>query len=358
MSVRNMQGCSDKRCRVWRVHVNRYIGGKRRPITRTVHGSKRDAEAVEAEIKASLPSAPDAAPAIDGKLSEVGAAWVDRRVASGKVTDVTGAKNLRHIRRIMREIGDHDVSKITTSMLSAAYTSMDAAPETVHNINATMRTMLADCRIAPNPCDGVELPKKTKREKETVGASGLRVVASVRDPSSPCSYAVALCAQTGMRRGEVCALTYADIDFDAMVIHVHASIDRYGKRKEPKTEASVRAIPLTDGAARTVLAALEAAVSRGEHPCSTSPVIPAQDGSWIDPHAVTRWWDRNRERLGFPGVTVHALRHSYLSELARRGVPPKALQALAGHANISTTLDIYAHANIDDKRAAVESVDW
>ena len=358
MSVRNMQGCADKRCRVWRVHVNRYVGGKRRPITKTVHGSKRDAEAVEAEIKASLPSVSSTDPVINGRLSEVGATWAERRVASGKVTDVTGAKNLRHIRRIMREIGDPDVTSISTAMLSAAYMSMDAAPESVHNINATLRTMFADCRIAPNPCDGVELPKKVKMEKAIVGASGLRAVSSVCDPSSPCSYAVALCAQTGMRRGEVCALTYADVDFDAMTIQVRASIDRHGTRKKPKTEASARTIPLTEGAARTVLAAIEAASSRGEHPCSTSPVIPAQNGSWIDPHAVTRWWDRNRARLGFPDVTLHGLRHSYLSELARRGVPPKALQALAGHADISTTLNIYAHANLDDKRAAVESVDW
>ena len=77
-----------------------------------------------------------------------------------------------------------------------------------------------------------------------------------------------------------------------------------------------------------------------------------------DPHAVTRWWDRNRARLGFDGVPLHSLRHAYLSELARRGVPPKTLQALAGHANISTTMDIYAHANLDDKRVATASVDW
>lgn len=357
MSVRNMQGCSDKRCRRWEIRWReKKPGGGYRNRSKSFHGTMREAKDEEARLKAQRPDAP--VERIDGKLSEVGAAWVERRVASGKITDATGEKNALHIRRIVREVGDPDVSKITTSMLSTAYTSMDAAPESVHNINATLRTMFADCRIAPNPCDGVELPKKSKREKRTVGASGLRVVSSVCDPASPCSYAVALCAQTGMRRGEVCALTYADVDFDAMVIHVRASIDRYGKRKEPKTEASVRSIPLTEGAARTVLAALEAAIARGGHPSSTSPVIPAQNGSWIDPHAVTRWWDRNRARLGFPDVTLHGLRHSYLSELARRGVPPKALQALAGHADISTTLNIYAHANLDDKRAAVESVDW
>lgn len=357
MSVHNMQGCSDKRCRLWKIRWReKRPGGGYRNRSKSFHGTMREAKDEEARLKSERPA--DPVERVDGRLSEVGAAWVERRVALGKVTDVTGAKNLLHIRRIVREIGDTDVSAISTAMLSAAYMSMDAAPETVHNVNATLRTLFRDCRISPNPCEGAELPKKTKREKKTVGASGLRVVSSVCDPSSPCSYAVALCAQTGMRRGEACALTYADVDFDAKTISVRASIDRYGKRKEPKTEASVRTIPLTEGAARTVLAALEAAMLRGEHPSSTSPVIPAQNGSWIDPHAVTRWWDRNRARLGFPDVTLHGLRHSYLSELARRGVPPKALQALAGHANISTTLDIYAHANIDDKRAAVESVDW
>lgn len=357
MSVQNLQGCSDKRCRKWRVFVNRKMpDGTRRPVTRTVHGTLREAREVEAAIRASVPTSSD--DKVRGRLSAVGGEWARRRVEDGRVTDVTGAKNLRHIRRIMREIGDPDVSEITASMLSGAYLTMESAPETVHNINATLRTMFSDLGASPNPCDGVELPKKARRERETVGERGLRAIASICEPSSTCSYAVALLAQTGMRRGEVCALTYGDVDIDAKVIRVRASIDRYGRRKETKTESGTRELPLTEGAERTVLEAMRAACGRGLAVSSSTPVIPSKSGGWIDPHAVTRWWDRNRARLGFQGVTVHALRHSYLSELARRGVPPKTLQALAGHASISTTMNIYAHANLDDKRAAVESVDW
>ncbi len=50
----------------------------------------------------------------------------------------------------------------------------------------------------------------------------------------------------------------------------------------------------------------------------------------------------------------HICRHTYCSQLAAAGVPPKVLQVLMGHANISTTIGVYTHTNIDDIRAAVE----
>jgi site-specific recombinase XerD len=52
------------------------------------------------------------------------------------------------------------------------------------------------------------------------------------------------------------------------------------------------------------------------------------------------------------------MRHSYLSELARRKVEPKVLQQLAGHAKFSTTMDIYVHVDMEQKQQAVALMDW
>lgn len=89
-----------------------------------------------------------------------------------------------------------------------------------------------------------------------------------------------------------------------------------------------------------------------------TPVICNALGEREKPHSATRWLSRNAERLGCPGVTVHQLRHSYLSELARRRVPARVLQEIAGHESYNTTMKIYVHVNMDDKREAVSKADW
>ena len=356
MSVHRLEGGTDKHCRKWRIRYRvKLPDGSYSCRSDTFEGTKREAEAREEFLKSAAKLSKQTVPR--GKLSSVAKSWAERRLSSGVVTDVTVSKNIGHVKRLVKEMGDRDVSKITARLLSSTYSSMDAAPEYVHNINATLRTMFRDIGIEPNPCDGVELPKVRRKERALVDAEGLKDVSRVCRSGAPCSFAVALCAQTGMRRGEVCALRVMDIDFRCRVIHVMGAIDKFGKRKGTKND-TFRELPLTEGAERTVIAAINDAKSRGIRMDKSTPLIPSDDGGWIDPHAVTRWWTRNRGKLGFEGVQLHSLRHSYLSELARRGVPVKTLQAIAGHSQASTTMQIYAHANLDDKRAATESVDW
>ena len=349
MSVHRLEGNADKRCRKWQIRYYVRVDGKLKERSRVFHGTKSEAEAEEKRLKSA--SRPASAPK-SGHLSRVSEEWTTGREKSGTITDVTAFKQRGHIRRVIREIGDQDVSKIDRESMQAMFSEIECSPEYAANIRATMHTMFRDLGFDPNPCDGLQMPKMRRSGKPVVLADGLRSVSGIADERSVCSFVVALCAQTGMRRGEACALSVEDADFDNRVIRVRANIDRFGKRKEPKTPESVRDLPMTDGAESTLRRAMET------FGCPGGVVFPSASGGWLDPHAVTRWWDRNRERLGFGGVPLHGLRHAYLSELARRGVPPKTLQAIAGHASISTTMDIYAHANLDDKRAAVASVDW
>lgn len=349
MSLERLEGSTDKHCRKWKIRYYIKQGSKRVQRSKVFHGTKREAEAEETRLKAA--TAPSKPP-IDGKLSEVAEAWIAGRERAERITDVTAFKQRGHVARVIREIGDADVSSLDRDALQGMFSSIECSPEFAANIRATLHTMFRDLGAEPNPCDGLEMPKKRRSEKTIVTGDGLREIASLRDRSSVCSFVVALCAQTGLRRGEACALSVEDVDETTMTLHIRASIDRFGKRKEPKSDEGTRDLPLTAGALETITEAVD------WFGAPNGIVFPSKSGVWMDPHAVTRWWDRNRDRLGFAGVTVHGLRHAYLSELARRGVPPKTLQALAGHASISTTMDIYAHANLDDKRAAVASVDW
>lgn len=76
----------------------------------------------------------------------------------------------------------------------------------------------------------------------------------------------------------------------------------------------------------------------------------------LSPNVLEAWWLRDREMLGLGGWAFHELRHSYLSTLALRGVHPKVMQGLAGHASSEITMEIYTHVNMEAKRAAADVV--
>ena len=81
-------------------------------------------------------------------------------------------------------------------------------------------------------------------------------------------------------------------------------------------------------------------------------------GERMRPHSVTRWWECHRDGYGCQGMTLHDMRHSYLTAMARKKTDPKVLQVLAGHAKDSTTMDIYTHVDMAQKHEAVEAMDW
>ena len=76
----------------------------------------------------------------------------------------------------------------------------------------------------------------------------------------------------------------------------------------------------------------------------------------VNPNSLEGWWNRDRKSLGLDGWTFHELRHSYLSALALKGVHPKVMQELAGHASSQITMDIYTHVNMDAKREAADAL--
>ena len=83
-------------------------------------------------------------------------------------------------------------------------------------------------------------------------------------------------------------------------------------------------------------------------------MIVTERGTRVHPDVMERWWRADRAGLGCEGFCIHELRHTYLTALARAGVHPKVMQALAGHANSAVTMEIYTHADMGGKRDAAE----
>ena len=158
-----------------------------------------------------------------------------------------------------------------------------------------------------------------------------------------------LALNSGLRRGEVCALRVSDFDelegavrVSGTVIRVNGGLKRQG---EAKTSESNRAVVLDATAAETMSSwfmwrqhAAFAATALEWEPlfCSTS-------GGLLDPDALTRWFRENRERLGLPpGTRFHDLRHTFASIWLAGGGDMGVLKKALGHSDVRTTLRHYA----------------
>nr|WP_323985045.1 site-specific integrase [Fusibacter ferrireducens] len=176
---------------------------------------------------------------------------------------------------------------------------------------------------------------------------------------------------TGLRIGELCALTHADVDLKNNLIHVTKSLNRVtmyaddGTKSSqivisnPKTKKGIREIPIPTN----LIAPIKEHVLREKkkhfklgikfEPSNfffTSNTCTAIRGDHLNDY-----WKRKQAELNFEFVVVfHGLRHTFCTLLAEKGVPLKTAAVLMGHEKIETTAQIYTHV---DKQSQVEAID-
>ena len=158
-------------------------------------------------------------------------------------------------------------------------------------------------------------------------------------------------AMTGMRQGELVALRWGDVDWEAKRIRVRRSYVR-GEFGTPKSRRSSRSVPLTDRLAGELHRHWEASVYKQDddlvfaHPASRKPGTP------LDGSNVLKRFKRALARAGVRDVRFHDLRHTFGTRMAAAGVPMRTLQEWMGHRDFATTL-VYA-----DYAPSEHEVEW
>lgn len=156
----------------------------------------------------------------------------------------------------------------------------------------------------------------------------------------------------GLRCGEALGISWSDIDIDNKVIRIHQQVECFNKTysfKKLKTEDSRRKLPLVPA----TLNALENVTRTSEGPLSDL-IFKSSNGLPIDPSNLRRTFRRLIKEVGLPAITPHHLRHTAATNLMILGTQPKAVQSILGHAHISTTMQIYQHANMSGKSEAFD----
>lgn len=164
---------------------------------------------------------------------------------------------------------------------------------------------------------------------------------------------------TGIRIGELCALQWKDIDLKEGILHINKTLERiyviedskkYTKLiiDAPKTVNSFRDIPLTAGILH-LLRPLKKILNKDYFVLSNCE-IP------IEPRVYRNYYNNLLDKLHLPKMKFHGLRHSFATRCIESSCDYKTVSVLLGHSNISTTLNLYVHPNLEQKKKCVEKM--
>ncbi len=275
-----------------------------------------------------------------------------------------------HVRPI---VGATVLQKLRPVALSELYSKLlrdgrgrgrGLARRTVGHVHRVLHRMLghaAQWSVVDQNVAALVSPPRVESEEVAIVPDVEGLLRRLRDRSI---YPVAsLALATGMRRGELLALRWRDVDFDRGVIRVEQSIEltKAGMRiKSPKTRHGRRSITVPP----TIVAELRARWRREQEQRLALGlgkgdggvlVFHNFDGGPLHPAGVTKEWSRAMTALGIIGITLHSLRHTHASQLIAAGVDVVTVSRRLGHGSPTITLGVYGHlfANTDDRAASV-----
>jgi len=207
----------------------------------------------------------------------------------------------------------------------------------------------------------IDIRFPTEREKRDIDVLTLsnqkRLMSYLKDNFSFLNLGVYICLSAGLRIGELCALKWDDMDTIAGVIRIRRSIQRiyviengvkYTEllEGEPKTKNSIREIPMTK-ALSTLVKPLKKVV-RGDFYVLTNSPSPKE------PRTYRVYFKKLLQELNLPNMRFHGLRHSFATRCIESKCDYKTVSVLLGHSDISTTLNLYVHPNMEQKKKCVE----
>ena len=237
----------------------------------------------------------------------------------------------------------------------AHLTNAGYAPKSIDHVHdvlsAVLRTAVKWGHLQENPARGVDLPTlRCVRPKWALTTSQATSLLAAL-PLLPRTM-VGLAILSGLRRGELFALRWKDIDEHARLLTVREAVYD-GTFSTPKTEAGSRQIPLSD----TALELVGQWKSNVENTGADDLAFSTRLGTSISPNNILRRFIFPAcKQLGLPHATWLTFRRTYSSWSHDKGVPGKVVAQLMGHANVDTTLNVYTQVLDGSMRDAVEKV--
>ncbi|MCQ2219023.1 MAG: site-specific integrase [Paludibacteraceae bacterium] len=200
--------------------------------------------------------------------------------------------------------------------------------------------------------------EQTELEVMTV-ADQQKIVKYVKDNFSFRNLGLQICLFTGLRIGEVCGLKWSDYNVANNTLTINRTIERiyttdYGERKSrvvvstPKTASSNRTIPVSKELQK-VMKELWKVVNKDYYIISNSEKP-------MEPRTYRNYYNKVLTQLGIAKLKFHGLRHSFATRCIENNCDYKTVSVLLGHADVSTTMNLYVHPNMEHKKKCIEKI--
>ena len=362
------------------------LQGKPIKKTKTIHGTKKDAEIELAKFVADVQNGL----VIDGKspkFSEFTEIW-KRDYGSKELAPSTYKRYCRMLEtRILPYFGHFYINKIKPTDIMQFYDLLSRDTQLVrkksNNCKKTLKplsgkTILEHHRllraklhkaiywqlILANPAERVQPPKTRKPKRRYYDDEQSKALVSnlieLTEDQIKYKVAILLTLFTGVRLGELMGLEWNDINFKDGIVCVNRSSQYLAEKgvftKTPKTESSIREVGIPDFVV-SLLEEYKAWYDNQKEFCGelwidSNRLFVQADGKPMHPSTISKWFVKFVEQIGLPVINFHGLRHTNATLLIAQNIEVPIVSARLEHAQLTTTLNFYVHPIIAHNKTA------
>ncbi len=270
---------------------------------------------------------------------------------------------------VIPALGEVALSELHPIQIQHLYSALMAKLSTgsVLNVHLVLRNALAQAvrwgYLCANPADGAQPPRPRRKELVVVDP-GLAKLVLAKSSGSRYELPIAIALATGMRRGEILGLRWADVSADYRSIQVMRTLAATSggwRFEEPKTRRSRRSVLLPCFLVPYLAARRSDRDQRreqlGENWCEHDMVCDQPSGEPWNPDFFSSGWAPFLRRRGLAHIRFHDLRHAHATMMLQQGVHPKIVSERLGHASIGITLDTYSHVLPSMQSEAADAID-
>ena len=274
---------------------------------------------------------------------------------------------------VLPGIGSVPLDKLTTIQIQRFYNTLQKSgrvqrknfpelkdkslsPRVVRGVHTLLHNCLeqavAEHLLLTNPAQGCKLPQLEKREMKILPQEkiGMYLAEAERRGLLAAFY---LELTTGLRRGELLALQWTDLDVESKTLSITKQVNRINGElvvSPPKTRNSVRTLALPQQAVDLLIA------EHTKHPRNPYLFPSPKTGIMYDPDAFRRTHDKILKAIGAEHIRFHDLRHTFATLSLKSGVDVKTLSGALGHYSAGFTLNTYTHATAQMKQDAADTI--
>lgn len=353
-----------------------YVGideqtGKKKYVKRAGFRTKADAKKALVKLEYAIASGDYFKPVQASTVRDVYLIWIEQYKLTVKSSSLFNAKRIFD-KHILPALGSYNVDKLPLSVCQKAVNDWSKDCPSMVRLIRVYASLLLKYAIklelaGRNPFTDTVIPRSKKEEKknfldgnelnnflEIVSKKGLKQLAVFR-----------LLAYSGMRIGEMLALTWNDVNFTDNTISITKTQTKNEKGKiivsDPKTKTSKRVLDMDIETMQILhrwkVSQASYLLKQGINATQAGQLVFSNKcNDLLSPHTVRGWYNRIAKAGNLPHITLHGFRHTHATLLFSAGASVKEVQTRLGHSNVTTTLDIYTHLTRQDQKETIQKL--